>query len=341
MEVHLQSLADAFHRDGGEVVVFNTRQRENKFETPYPVIDVGRGPHRIGRITRETRHRRLRLLHAHLTAREWRLLVPLLPLRSVGVKLVVSFHSFHEGGESLSDRLAPTVLHQMNAIFASGEVVRQRWIDRGVRPDRVRLLPPFVAPRDLSPELLPDHVRQFMARHSPTLTCGASLLYSLHGREVYGTEIAVQALAILRRQHPSAGLVIHVSRVSEPQRMSVLRGLIKALELEDAVLLVEGSLPEPAALWAHGDAFLRPSWDDGDSIAVRQALWAGVPTIASDAVPRPDGVVRFSVGDPTALAEKLRILFTDLPAAREKLATLPKIDAAEALRLEYTRLTED
>ena len=43
-------------------------------------------------------------------------------------------------------------------------------------------------------------------------------------------------------------------------------------------------------MWDHDIVYLRPSRTDGDAVSVREALGAGRPVIASDAVTRPEGV---------------------------------------------------
>ena len=43
--------------------------------------------------------------------------------------------------------------------------------------------------------------------------------------------------------------------------------------------------------------FLRPTFFDGDSVSVREALALGVPVVASDTGCRPDSVRLFKVGD--------------------------------------------
>lgn len=57
--------------------------------------------------------------------------------------------------------------------------------------------------------------------------------------------------------------------------------------------------------------FLRPTLTDGDSIAVREALAAGVPVVASDAVPRPEGVVLYRSGDARDLLNKVSGVLDD------------------------------
>jgi hypothetical protein len=56
----------------------------------------------------------------------------------------------------------------------------------------------------------------------------------------------------------------------------------------------------------HATAYLRPTATDGNSVAVLEALAAGVPVIASDVVPRPRGVKLYKFGDEEKFLQVLR-----------------------------------
>lgn len=79
---------------------------------------------------------------------------------------------------------------------------------------------------------------------------------------------------------------------------------IKREALEDRILLRQGDI-EFSGVLKLCDLFVRPSSTDGDAVSVREALWLGIPTIASDAVPRPAGVVVFQNRDANDLASKI------------------------------------
>ena len=65
-------------------------------------------------------------------------------------------------------------------------------------------------------------------------------------------------------------------------------------------VLISFDLPLMPA-FRHDVILLRPTRTDGDALSVREALHAGVPVIASDAVPRPPGARTFPVDDIQAL----------------------------------------
>lgn len=54
--------------------------------------------------------------------------------------------------------------------------------------------------------------------------------------------------------------------------------------------------------------YLRPTSTDGNSVAVLEALDAGIPVLASDAVPRAEGVLTYRFGDAEDLIAKIDLL---------------------------------
>jgi glycogen(starch) synthase len=66
--------------------------------------------------------------------------------------------------------------------------------------------------------------------------------------------------------------------------------------------------------------FIRPTFEDGDSISVREALSLGVPVVASRVGMRPDGAILFHPGDVEDLISKIELALAveksdDAPAA--------------------------
>jgi glycosyltransferase involved in cell wall biosynthesis len=98
-------------------------------------------------------------------------------------------------------------------------------------------------------------------------------------------------------------------------------------------------IPDFMSLLARSDVFVRTARVDGDSMSVREALALGLPTVASDAAPRPDGVVTYPRDDIEALADRLLRACT---APRRDPAAAAAESAANvaALLAIYQRVTE-
>ena len=84
--------------------------------------------------------------------------------------------------------------------------------------------------------------------------------------------------------------------------------------------------------------FVRPTYTDGDSISVREALALRVPVVASDAAYRPQGVLRFTAGNADDFVKKLLRVLGDPSAATEDAAIFDGSDNATRLFNIYTEL---
>ena len=134
----------------------------------------------------------------------------------------------------------------------------------------------------------------FVDRAGPLLVMqGADGFYK--GVDLYGTDLAIEMMGQLHAYFPEARLLIGQPTAGNAlfqQYQQILRKRIAALGLEDHIYFLTGE-QELWPLIQQADLFLRPTYQDGDSVSVREALHLGTPVVASDACPRPDGVTLF------------------------------------------------
>lgn len=60
------------------------------------------------------------------------------------------------------------------------------------------------------------------------------------------------------------------------------------------------------AIYKHVDGTIRNTATDGDSLSVRESLYLGLPTLATDRVDRPEGCILFHYNDADSLIEALK-----------------------------------
>ncbi|MGD8394296.1 MAG: glycosyltransferase family 4 protein [Candidatus Eiseniibacteriota bacterium] len=183
------------------------------------------------------------------------------------------------------------------------------------------------------PAVLPDALARFVELHRPVIACTGA------ASPEYGLGNAVMALPRLREARPDAGLVLVVTRYGQVDGRGELEAAIAAQGVAEHVLITS-DIPDFTALLARSDLFLRTARVDGDSMSVREALALGVPTVASDAAPRPDGVVTYGRDDVEGLVEALHEALTaprgdPIAVASESAANV------EALLGIYRRIAEE
>ena len=156
------------------------------------------------------------------------------------------------------------------------------------------------------PVQTPDGVVEFQRSHRPLVVMAGAM------QPIYGVDVLLGALERTRRTHPEVGAIIIAYKSEDPAYREEIDGLVASLSLESAVLFPQ-YLPDVSAVVAQADVSVRPCHQDGDSMAVREALALGVPVVASRVGFRPAGTVLFEPGDSADLAEKLLKVFSGPP----------------------------
>lgn len=155
----------------------------------------------------------------------------------------------------------------------------------------------------------PDAVRALEPRGAPMIVA-----LSRHDPRK-GVDVLLHALARLRRD----GIRFRACLVGGGPLLAAHRRLCQRLGLAAATAL-PGFVPETRAYLEHADVFSLPSLEEGGgSLALLEALQAGVAVVASDVDGVPEDVtdgesgLLVAPGDPDALARALGRVLTDAP----------------------------
>jgi glycogen(starch) synthase len=149
--------------------------------------------------------------------------------------------------------------------------------------------------RDANGHDVPEYVREFVGGHQPVIVLVGAM------DRVHGIDVLLRALKILRSDFADVGAILIAYKSVNAEYQKEIQTLIDREGLGRAVLIPD-ELPGVGGVLARADVFVRPTLSDGDSIAVREAIEAGVPVVASDTGYRPDGVTLFPPGDHEQLA---------------------------------------
>jgi glycosyltransferase involved in cell wall biosynthesis len=189
-------------------------------------------------------------------------------------------------------RLACRLYGQLTCI--NGEIA-SAVADLGVAGEHIRISPAFstVEPPRV---LLPREIEAWADQHSPVIA--ATMFF----RAEYGFDLLVEAASRLRSRHPRLGCLVMGTGENCPQASDLL-----ARRRLTEVVRLAGDLDHDLclALIARSTVFVRPTFCDGDSISVREALAFGVPVVASKVGTRPEGVLLFEAGDVNGLVQQL------------------------------------
>ncbi|MBO6576729.1 MAG: glycosyltransferase [Rhodothermales bacterium] len=209
------------------------------------------------------------------------------------------------------DQLVLVGAHVESVLRTAGYLLPDSW---AVQP---AFLPP---PPEDRPSVLATYGesgRRFLDAHHPLLVLQGSNAFR-DGVDLYGSDMAVDALIALRTEFPRLGLVVGRPTRGGAAFEAYCAGLDRRLAAAGAsnhMWILDGE----RELWPvieRADVYLRPTLSDGDSIGVREALHLGTAVVASDAAPRPAGVRTFVSRDQQAFNEAIRRALSDAEQPR-------------------------
>lgn len=178
-------------------------------------------------------------------------------------------------------------------IVCVNKEIRRTLESLSVGPERLSVIPAFLGVREAP--ALSERDSEMIGQMKP-------LIVVIGGVEPeYGLPLMIDVLPDLYRDFPSLGcIIIGFSEKSVFQDRLINAGLAERV-------MCLGQIPHNRCLsiLSRADIFVRPSYADGDSIAVREALALGVPVVASDTDFRPEGAILFRRGDSADLLGKI------------------------------------
>lgn len=227
--------------------------------------------------------------------------------------------------------LASWALRNVTRVVAVSEELAAAAREAGVPDDRIIHQPGFLPPTPTPPgeDGLTSAQREFVARHHPLVAANGKVDW-YEGTDLYGLDHLIEMTGRLKTRYPDIGLTVsfwdHLPE-DAPQLTSLLRRA-KQLGVRDSVLMHTAPWPFVPVL-AKADLFIRPTVTDGDANSVREALYLGVPTMASDVVTRPEGTIVFRTRDLEDLIAKADELLARPPAR------VPRPQAIDMGRVEW------
>lgn len=310
VSVHLERLAARLRAAGHAVHAIAPQGPNEKLWTAY------------WRIARKSRGD---VLHCHVAG--WAHLLAIGALAALGRRVVLTIHgqsledSFDKGGAGTRWALR-FGLQRLAGVIAVNERIRRCVVERGgVAPERVHAIPAFLPPdrATLLAEKPDAAVEAFLAAHEPVIAANAFSLEHYDGVALYGADLLAPLLLALRERHPRAGAVLFLATCEgdDVARLARLRDEARAAGVERDLLIVTGSRPFGPTL-VRADVLVRPTATDGDAVSVREALWLGVPVVASDCVPRPQGTIVVATRDLAALARGIETALDGGAVARSE-----------------------
>jgi|GEM_PF-658237 len=233
---------------------------------------------------------------------------------------VITFHSVRvikdlEGRPGWIRRWALSLLNSFDLFVVVREGIGDDLRELGLTKPEITVMPAFLPPsegeaaEDHLPLELAAKIHKYRSDEVIQICCAAYYLGPGYGQEdLYGIE---ELLAVLEEldedlEVPLA-LWILVSNGPESAERKGADAAVRrsASKLKNISVELHYGMPLVPVM-ARCQAFLRPSREDGDSVALREALGLGLASLASDVVARPEGAQTFDLGSRNDFGEKLK-----------------------------------
>jgi glycosyltransferase involved in cell wall biosynthesis len=180
-------------------------------------------------------------------------------------------------------------------VVCVNEEIAAALVSLGISRRQIEIKPAFV-PVPRVECTVPEQLDRWMERHAMFLSVTLSF------RPEYGFELLMDAMSRLKQKYPELGCVVIGTGEDRP----AAEELIRQRRLDEHVVLA-GDLHHQLCLTAisRSTAFVRPTFRDGDSISVREAMSLGVPVVASNVGTRPEGTLLFEAGNLQGLIDQV------------------------------------
>jgi glycosyltransferase involved in cell wall biosynthesis len=214
-------------------------------------------------------------------------------------RTVLTVHSARGSGlgTRLALRLSATLAHEVIAVSDSV----------GASILAARIVPAFIPPSRSEFSVSDDIARWIADRKAEGRFVFASNAYRLErfeGEDLYGLDLIIDAFLNPEVAKRCACVFVVGAPDFDPEMFERYQELVRARSIEHVMLLHPRS-ESFCGIAALADGTIRATLSDGDALSIRESLYLGKVTIASDAASRPKGTWLFKSRNSQDLVAKI------------------------------------
>lgn len=310
--IHVQRLKQLCDSKGIECIVLSLYGNTHKSDEKDVVRITGNRIFKVLRLIariRKFRGPKHSIVHIHVTAVE--------NFQFAGIPILYACKSFQKvitihGGNFVEDydesnflrkRLTRYLLRKFEKIITVNDDQRDLLTNEfGINARKIITVPAFLPPTSNGNFRFRENtdlirVKEFKSRFD---ILGLAAGYILR---FYGFHDILDSLRLVSKHGIKFGLIFVFYTEVDTKYESELMGRING---NPNILILKNLKPELfIEVLKHCDVFIRPTYFDGDSVALREAAYLQKQIVASDSVKRPSGCVLFKTGSPDDLAKKI------------------------------------
>jgi len=182
--------------------------------------------------------------------------------------------------------------------IAVSPLIKNKLISLNIDPNKISVIPGFLPPTTKQRDIdeIPQEIWNFIDNHWPVISANGFRISFYNNLDLYGIDMCIDLCNKLRDTYAQIGFIFCLSDIGDHNYFNKIRQTIAEEGIADNFLFVTRSCQFYPILMK-SDVFVRPTNTDGDAVSVREALYFKIPTVASDVVPRPEGVILFKNRD--------------------------------------------
>ena len=253
----------------------------------------------------------VKVLHCPLSNITVSKLIFLFILKFVGIRLTTTLVASPEhtiGNSSLKFFFVLTLARFSSHIVTVNRDFQRLLVNNGIPESKVSVIPAFIPSKSDSfkEQSIPQDAVEFCIKRKPLIiTYGYGP--DLHkGEDLYGLDLIVQLAQELRADLPQAGFVVVIPEITNEDYFRKIRTNIRENGLEPFFCFAIGNHFSFVPFLQYANLFIRATNTDGDALTLREALYYGVPSVASDICFRPEGTILFRNRDIWDLSKAVR-----------------------------------
>ncbi len=219
-------------------------------------------------------------------------------MRLLGIKITVTFVA---SPEQTILNSAVDVKQIMNIVKISSHVIsvnksfRDFLIDKQVKPDKISIIQAFIPVDNEYFERfkIPEDASDFCKSKKRIILTYAYGPVLHNGVDLYGLDLFIDMAKELRSIDADLGFVVIIPQITEKENFNCHMNQIKKYDLESSFYFAVGTDISFVSFLPYSNLFIRATNTDGDGTTLREALYFGIPSIASDVCNRAEGTILF------------------------------------------------
>ena len=289
------------------------------------------------------------ILHFH--DRNFKLIAILVFLSKIlKYKTILTYHSFRDDPQSynlIEKLLFKYCIKRIDQFICVGSNEKAK-LSQFVSNSKIKVIHSYMHPFEDEGDyhLIPDNVKGFIQNSNFLITANGNIKF-FNNEDMYGFDLLIELLNYLvNHKGYNVQLLLAVLGVNEQTKdekeyYNLLQKKIQQYKLNKYICIYEVKDTELFPILKRSKLFIRPTNTDSYGISIAEAIYAGIPAIASNVCERPKGTVLFESRNIDDLCSKTLEIIENYEYSQQKINNFKSEDCFNSIFSLYKRIYDD